>query len=124
VTTRLPVETRTVIVALEVTDDPDSALRGLVLGIDGGERTATMPTIVVSGTRAHGCFDVRAFPRAFAMSVTVAADPCWRLAAVIGTRTDAQTTAPQIVEFGLEAIVGVEQVSSTGSSTISYQEVR
>ena len=58
------------------------------------------------------------------MSVTVAADPRWRLAGIIGARTDAPSVAAQIVEFGLEEIIGTEQVSSTGSSTISYQEAR
>ena len=124
VTTRLPVDTRTVIVALEATVDPDDALSGLILGIDGGEQTGATPTIVVSGTRAHGLFDVRALRGSAAISVTVATDPRWRLAATIGTRTDAQTTAPRIVAFGLEEIVGAEQVSSTGSSTVRYQEAR
>ena len=124
ITTRLPIDTRTVIVALETADDPDDALAGLVLGLDGGERTGTAATVVVSGTRAHGLFDVRALRRAAAMSVTVAADPRWRLAAVIGTRTDAASVGPQIVEFGLEEIIGSEQVSPTGSSTVSFQEAR
>jgi hypothetical protein len=56
--------------------------------------------------------------------VTVAADPRWRLAAVAGTQTDAATLAPQIVERGLEEIIGTDQVSTTGSSTVSYQEGR
>src|SRR5262249_33256250 len=60
VPTRLPVDTRTVIVALEAAADPDYALSGLILGIDGGEQTSGAPTIVVSGTRAHGLFDVHA----------------------------------------------------------------
>ena len=124
VTTRLPIETRTVIVALETADDPDEALAGLVLGLDGGERTGAAATVVVSGTRAHGLFDVGPLRGAAVMSVTVAADPRWRLAGVIGARTDAPSVAPQIVEFGLEEIIGTEQVSSTGSSTISYQEAR
>ena len=80
VTTRLPVDTRTVIVALEATVDPDDALSGLILGIDGGEQTGATPTIVVSGTRAHGLFDVRALRGSAAISVTVATDPRWRLA--------------------------------------------
>ncbi len=124
VTTQLPIETRTVIIALETADDPDDALAGLVLGLDGGERTGAAPTVVVSGTRAHGLFDVHPLRGAAVMSVTVAADPRWRLSATIGTRTDAPSVAPQIVEFGLEEIIGTEQVSSTGSSTISYQEAR
>jgi large repetitive protein len=124
VTTRLPVNTHTVVVALEIADDPDEALAGLVLGLDGGERTSTPPTVVVSGTRAHGLFEVRALRRAVAMSVTVAADRRWRLAAVIGTRMEAAIVAPQIVELGLEEIIGTDQLSSTGSSTIRYQEAR
>jgi len=30
--------------------------------------------------------------------------------------------APQLVEHGLEEIIGTEQVSVTGSSTVSYRE--
>lgn len=124
VTTRLPVGTRTVIVALETDGDPDEALAALVLGIDGAERAPSPPTVVVSGTRAHGLFPVTPVGRAPAITVTVATDPRWRLAAVAATQTDAATLVPQIVERGLEEIIGTEQVSATGSSKVSYKEGR
>jgi hypothetical protein len=124
VTTRLPVGTRTVVVALETAGDPDEALAALVLGVDGAERAPSPPTVVVSGTRAHGLFPVTSPLGEAAITVTVAADPRWRLAAVAGTQTDAATLAPQIVERGLEEIIGTDQVSTTGSSTVSYQEGR
>jgi hypothetical protein len=111
-----------VIVALETAGDFDEALAALVLGVDGAERAASPPTVVVSGTRAHGLFPVTPIGRAGVISVTVAADTRWRLAAVAGTRTDAATLAPQLVEHGLEEIIGTEQVSVTGSSTVSYRE--
>jgi hypothetical protein len=124
VTTRLPAGTRTLIIALETASDPDEALAALVLGIDGAQRTTSPPAVVVSGTRAHGLFTVTPVGRGSAITVTVAADSRWRLAAVAGMQTDAATVTPLIVERGLEEIIGTEQVSVTGSSTVSYKEGR
>jgi hypothetical protein len=122
VTTRLPAGTTTLVVALEASADADSALEGLVIGLDGAQRTAEAPGVVVSGGRAHGLFTLRPDPKSAAVTVTIASDPRWTPAGVVGATAPADALAADLVAHGLDALIGDEHVSAAGSSTLHFDE--
>ncbi len=128
VTTRLPADTRTVVVALR--PEPGADLAGLVLGIDGARRAVgadgaeVAPTLVASGARSHLIYQLVPDPGAPSIDVSVGSDDRWRLLGVVGGpdggADGAATVAGRLAAEGAEALLAPLLRSPAGAATVTW----
>jgi large repetitive protein len=126
VTTRLPADTKVVVLGLDPAAD-DTDLTGLTLGLSGAARAAgadgqpAAPSVVVSDARAFLLYAVTPDANATAVEVTVASDARWRLAAVLGGPADVATTAQRLAASGAAALAAPLVRDPTGSARVMWR---
>ncbi|HEY2176934.1 MAG TPA: DUF6603 domain-containing protein, partial [Mycobacteriales bacterium] len=128
VTTRLPGDTATVVVALQ--PEPGADLTGLVLGVTGARRAvgadgaALAPTLVVCGGRSHLVYPLNPDPGATSVDVSVGSDLDWRLLGVLGAPEGgghgAATVAQRLADAGGEALAAPLLRSPVGAGTVTW----
>ncbi len=128
VTTRLPADTRTVVVTVQ--PGPGADLSGLVLGIAGAQRAVSAdgaevaPTLVASGARSHLVYQLTPEPGAASVDVSVGSDLRWRLLGVVGGpdggADGAATVAQRLAADGAEALVAPLLRAPAGAATVTW----
>jgi hypothetical protein len=125
VTTRLPADTRVIVVSVDPAGD-DRDLTGLTLGLQGAARLTgpdgaqAAPTAVTAGARMHLVYDVVPAAPPTAVEVTVGTSASWRLTGVLGGPADAATTAARIAARGAAAVAAPLLRAPTGSARVSW----
>jgi hypothetical protein len=120
VSTRLPADVRTLLVALEPSPDVDAELDGLVLGLEGAARDGVEPRTVVAGPRTYRVFGLEPDPDAPAVVATVASDERWALSAVVGSTAPPDVLAGELLHRGLEALLDSATRSPLGASEVRW----
>ncbi len=117
VLTRLPAGLTAVLVALDTDGGVDVDLAGLVLGVEGATRVGE-PLVVTASERTYAVFGLR--PGRQAVTVTVASDERWQLAAVVGSTATPAEFAARVTHAGVADLVADLVTGPLGASEVRW----